>query len=77
MDKLGKQSISNQNNRDIFDRMRAGEPIRLDDPQYPKVQEVVSRTMNLTVELNSPENVDQIRRRLSGLIGFRFKKKQK
>lgn len=54
---------------DIFERMRAGEPIRLDDPQYSKVQEVVSRTLKLTAELNSSTSIDQIRKRLSELIG--------
>ena len=49
--------------------MRAGEPIRLDDPQYPKVQEVVSRTIKLSAELNTSTDVDQIRKRLSDLIG--------
>lgn len=69
IDTPGKQSISTQNNRDIFDRMKAGEPIRLDDPQYPKVQEVVSRTMKLTAKLNTSTDVDQLRKCLSELIG--------
>jgi acetyltransferase-like isoleucine patch superfamily enzyme len=49
--------------------MQAGEPIRLDDPQYPKVQEVVSRTIQLSAALNTSTNVDQIRERLSQIIG--------
>lgn len=69
IDTPGKQSVSTQNNRDIFDRMKAGEPIRLDDPQYPKVQEVVSRTMKLTAKLNTSTDVDQLRKCLSELIG--------
>jgi acetyltransferase-like isoleucine patch superfamily enzyme len=70
LNKPKKQSISKQNNRDIFERMKAGEPIRLDDPQYPRVQEVVSRTIHLTAELNtSSKDVDQIRKKLSELIG--------
>jgi len=55
---------------DIFERLKAGEPIRLDDIQYPKVQEIVSRTINLIIELNaSSKDVDQIRKRLSVVIG--------
>lgn len=58
-----------QSSKDIFDRMRAGEPIRLDDPQYPKVWEVVSRTIKLSAQLNASTNVDQIRERLGEIIG--------
>jgi len=68
MDKTEKQSISNQNNRDIFDRLKAGEPIRLDDPQYPKIQEVVNRTIELSAKLNTSTDIDQIRKRLSEII---------
>ncbi len=69
MGKLEQQNILNQKNRDIFERMQAGEPIRLDDPQYPKVQEVVSRTIQLSAALNTSTDVDQIRERLSEIIG--------
>ena len=31
--------------RDIFERMRSGEPIRFQDPEYYKVQEVVDRAL--------------------------------
>jgi acetyltransferase-like isoleucine patch superfamily enzyme len=57
------------NLRDIFDRMRAGEPIRMDDPEYPKVMEVVTRTIKLSAELNTSTDVDQVRERLSEIIG--------
>ncbi len=59
----------NQANQDIFDRMRAGELLRLDDPQYPKVLEIVSRTIRLSAELNAATDVDQVRERLSDIIG--------
>ncbi|WP_247235612.1 DapH/DapD/GlmU-related protein [Telluribacter sp. SYSU D00476] len=59
----------NQANQDIFDRMRAGELLRLDDPQYPKVLEIVSRTIRLSAELNTATDVDQVRERLSDIIG--------
>jgi len=56
--------------KDIFERLKDGEPIRLDDSQYPKVQEVVSRTINLISELNSSStDIDQIRKRLSVVMG--------
>lgn len=41
MDKSEKQSVSNQMDSYIFDRMKAGEPIRLDEPKYYEVQEVL------------------------------------
>ena len=72
IDKLGNESTSSQNGRDIFDRMKAGELFRLDDPEYPKVLEVVTRTIKLSSELNTSINVDQIRERLSELIGIKL-----
>lgn len=53
----------------IVERVKAGEPIRLDDPEYPKVWEVVTRTIKLSAELNASTNIDQIRERLSEIIG--------
>lgn len=63
-----KQNSLNQNNKSIFDRMKAGELFRLDDPEYPKVLEIVSRTITLSAALNTSTNVDQIRERLSEII---------
>ena len=54
---------------DIFERMRAGEQLRQDDPQYPKVWEVVSRTIQLSAQLNTSVDINQIRDRLSEVIG--------
>ncbi|MDB5015042.1 MAG: acetyltransferase [Daejeonella sp.] len=58
-----------KDSNDIFERLKAGEPIRLDDPQYPKIQEIVSRTIQLTPGLNSSTDIDQMRIRLSEIIG--------
>jgi len=55
--------------QDIFARMKAGAPIRLDDPEYPKVQEIVSRTIRLSAALNAATDTGQIRERLSEIIG--------
>ena len=66
---MEKQHITNQDNKDIFDKMRSGEPIRLDDAQYPKVQAVVTLTMKLNAALNISEDVEQIRKSLSEIIG--------
>jgi acetyltransferase-like isoleucine patch superfamily enzyme len=69
MEKLEKEAIPTQKEKDIFERMQAGEPIRLDDPQYPKVQEIVSRTIQLSAALNTSTDINQIRERVSQIIG--------
>ncbi len=56
-------------NKDIFDRLKTGAPIRLDDPEYSKVQGVVDCTISLSAQLNSSASIDQIRKRLSEIIG--------
>ena len=66
---MENKDTSNNTDRDIFDRMKGGEPIRLNDPQYFKVQEVVNRTIALSVSLNTSTNIDQIRQQLSDIIG--------
>lgn len=70
MGKLAEQNTFNQQDRDIFERMQAGEPIQLEDPQYSKVQEVVSRTIQLSAALNTSTDTDQIRERLSQIFGY-------
>src|SRR5690349_18240135 len=69
MNKPYKESFSDQDDRDIFIRMKAGEPIRLNDPAYHKIQEVVNRTISLSAQLNGSTDVDQIRERLSEIMG--------
>ncbi|MCX2452329.1 DapH/DapD/GlmU-related protein [Pedobacter sp. PLR] len=54
---------------DIFQRLRAGEPIRLNDPEYFKINEVVCRTMELSQQLNSAIDTVQMRQSLSEIIG--------
>lgn len=44
----------------------------MDDPEYPKVWEVVTRTIKLSAELNASTNIDQIRERLSEIIGMQL-----
>jgi len=61
--------MDNQN-KDIFGRMRNGEPIRKDDPEYGRFSEIVSRTIRLCVEMNSTAtDVDLVRSKLSEIIG--------
>ncbi|MCF0058818.1 DapH/DapD/GlmU-related protein [Dyadobacter sp. CY356] len=56
--------------KDIFERMRAGESIRKDDIGYKKFEEVVSRTIRLSVQMNATAtDVDQVRTTLSEITG--------
>ena len=59
----------NQNKEDIFSRMLAGGAIPFTDPEYPKIFEAVSHTIKLSVALNTSTSVEQIRERLSEIIG--------
>lgn len=63
------ESIVIEKSKNIFDRLRAGQPIRLNDPEYPKVQEIVDRTLRLSAEFNHAGSVDAIRENLSAIIG--------
>lgn len=56
--------------KNIFDRMKSGEPVRKDDPEYNKLMKVVATTIRLSVSMNaSATDVDQLRERLSEIIG--------
>lgn len=57
-------------NRDIFQRMKAEGLLRMDDPEYPRFAEVVSRTILLVTQMNaSAGDVDQVRKGLGEIIG--------
>ena len=56
-------------NKDIFDRMRSGELIRLDDAQYSKIQAIVDRTIKLNGKLNASDDVELIRKNVSEITG--------
>lgn len=57
-------------NRDIFERDRSGEPISIDDPEYPKIKETILRAVELTTRLNtSVYDEDEIRSLFSELTG--------
>jgi acetyltransferase-like isoleucine patch superfamily enzyme len=54
---------------DIFERLKSGEPIRLDDPEYPKILEIVGRTLSISNQLNRAGDVNEVRELLSKIIG--------
>lgn len=64
----------NPHRKDIFERMLAGESIPMNDPQYPKLFEAVSRTIKLSAALNTSTDRDQIRERLSEITGQQIDK---
>jgi len=67
--KMNNSAQQHTKNLDIFDKMRSGEPIRLDDTQYSKIQAVVDRTLKLNVLLNTSGSIELIRKNLSEIIG--------
>jgi acetyltransferase-like isoleucine patch superfamily enzyme len=55
--------------RDIFERLKAGELVNLDDHDFYKINEVVTNTLALSPALNSATSIDEIREKLSLIIG--------
>lgn len=53
----------------IFDRLKAGEVIRLTDPEFKKIDETVSGTMMLSAGLNAATDIGAARQILSEIIG--------
>ena len=66
-------NVSNmsQINRDIFERDKSGEVIRLDDPEYPKLFAVILKAIRVTAKLNTlvTDDLQKIRDVFSELIG--------
>ncbi len=58
--------------QDIFDRLRGGEAIPMDDPDYGQIREAVNRTFGLLAQLNAATNVDEVRNLLSEIIGVKI-----
>jgi len=48
-------------NTTIFDRLRAGETVPFNDPNYSQIFEAASRTANLLAELNVSANNERVR----------------
>jgi len=56
-------------NTTIFERLRAGDPIRLNDPEYDRINEVVNSTLRLSQQLNSSADIDAVRSVLGEITG--------
>ncbi len=60
------------NQKGILERLRSGEPIRLDDPEYSKIMEIVTRTIRLSQSMNNATDIDSVRDFLSEIIGTKI-----
>ena len=54
---------------DIFARLRNGETVRFDDPEYSKLRDVAFATRKLLVQLNQSTDPDEMRALLSQITG--------
>jgi acetyltransferase-like isoleucine patch superfamily enzyme len=63
---------SEKMNPDIFERLQSGEPIRLNDPEYHKINEVVHRTLKLSKKMNNADELETIRYYLGEIIGAKI-----
>ena len=55
--------------KDILERLKSGEAIRLTDPEYFKINKIVNRTIILSQSLNNATDTEQIRHYLGEIIG--------
>ncbi|HEX8607646.1 MAG TPA: DapH/DapD/GlmU-related protein [Pedobacter sp.] len=55
--------------KDILERLKSGEGIKLNDPEYYKVQDVIDRTIRISAQLNTAKTIAEIRTLLSDIIG--------
>ena len=55
--------------KDIFERLKDGEAVPMNDPEYYKIHEIVFRTMQLSTKLNNATDIEEIRKCLSEIIG--------
>ncbi|WGQ10018.1 sugar O-acetyltransferase [Pedobacter gandavensis] len=69
MENAKEEIVMEDRPSDIFDRLRAGGPIRLNDPEYFKISEVVNKTIILSQQLNNSTDTHQIRQCLSKILG--------
>lgn len=57
---------------DILERLKAGCPIRLDDPEYYRIAKIVDRTMKLSQQLNTASDIHTVRDLLGTIIGAKI-----
>ena len=74
MEITGNENAFNQSDKHIIDKMKGVEVLRSNDPHFAKMMEVVARTQMLSVQLNASPDIDQVRERLSEIIGNQIDK---
>ena len=55
--------------KNIFDIMKSGEEVRQDHPEYGEFMQVVANTLKLNVALNNAVDGNEVREKLSQIIG--------
>lgn len=58
----------------ILERLRSGEPIWLNDPEYAEINKIVNRTIWLSQSMNAAPDVDTVRDFLADIIGWKIDK---
>ena len=66
--------VSNQHNKDIFERLRCGETIPSSDPEAYKLREASFATKKLLVQLNNSSDAGEIRDLLSQITNSEIDK---
>ncbi|MEX2594671.1 MAG: DapH/DapD/GlmU-related protein [Anditalea sp.] len=69
---MNKPIQESNKEKDIFGRLKSGESIAMNDPEYSKIREAVNQTMKLVVELNSSTDTDQSRAKLGKIMGTKI-----
>lgn len=58
--------------KNILERLRSGEAIPMDHPDYGQVRDAVNETMKILNRLNNSTNTDEIRKYLGEVIGTKI-----
>lgn len=61
-------------NIELSERMKSGQPFRLDDPAFQEIVEFKDRTLRMSIKLNASTDTDEVRDRLSDIIGSKIDK---
>lgn len=67
-DRIGPEIAAQAGEDNIFERMLAGGPLPMDDPQYHLMQEIVALTMPLVAELSVCGSADKARKIISEIL---------
>ena len=54
---------------DIFKRLKSGQAVAMDDPEYHRIGAAVNQTLGLLKKLNASEDADEVRQWLTAIVG--------